>query len=184
MENSAKSAAGEKDLVCGMTVDPSTAKYRTEHDGQAYYFCCASCLEKFKSDPSRYLEASRASLPQARAGKQVINIAPAPAFKVGQTKPAFVPLAPLSTMPSRLREKAPTSVPCVPRFARPNQVPARSVGWRLSRRCRWFRPAWNIPAPCILKLSGPGLAIVPSAAWRWNREPSLDKMKRIQNYAR
>ncbi|MDF2971797.1 MAG: heavy metal translocating P-type ATPase, partial [Microvirga sp.] len=36
-----------KDLVCGMWVDPHTAKHRAEHNGQPYYFCSAGCREKF-----------------------------------------------------------------------------------------------------------------------------------------
>ena len=27
-----------KDPVCGMTIDPATAKYRAEHGGKTYYF--------------------------------------------------------------------------------------------------------------------------------------------------
>lgn len=38
-----------------MTVDPATAKYRTEHGGQTYYFCSEGCLRKFTADPQRYL---------------------------------------------------------------------------------------------------------------------------------
>jgi P-type Cu+ transporter len=44
------------DPVCGMTVDPQTAKQRAEHDGHMYYFCSARCQEKFVIDPSAYLE--------------------------------------------------------------------------------------------------------------------------------
>ncbi len=43
------------DPVCGMTVDPATAKHRFEHDGQAYYFCGAGCRFKFAADPGKYL---------------------------------------------------------------------------------------------------------------------------------
>ncbi len=43
------------DPVCGMSVDPSTAKHRSENDGETYYFCSAGCLEKFEGDPQRYL---------------------------------------------------------------------------------------------------------------------------------
>src|SRR6185437_17092174 len=45
-----------RDPVCGMTVNPSTAKFTYSHRGQNYYFCCAHCLEKFKTDPEKYLE--------------------------------------------------------------------------------------------------------------------------------
>src|SRR6516165_5656533 len=44
-----------KDPVCGMTVDPATAKHSVEHDGQRQYFCCAGCASKFTADPARYL---------------------------------------------------------------------------------------------------------------------------------
>src|ERR1700722_1086086 len=46
----------EKDPVCGMTVDPATAKARAEHAGQTYYFCCAGCAQKFQSNPDEYLK--------------------------------------------------------------------------------------------------------------------------------
>ena len=49
MEHSAKSATTVKDPVCGMNVEPSTAKYKLDHAGKTYYFCCASCLEKFRA---------------------------------------------------------------------------------------------------------------------------------------
>ncbi|HJW04917.1 MAG TPA: heavy metal translocating P-type ATPase [Rhodanobacter sp.] len=44
-----------KDPVCGMTVDPQTAKYHADHGGQTYHFCSARCREKFVADPSAYL---------------------------------------------------------------------------------------------------------------------------------
>jgi Cu+-exporting ATPase len=51
-------AAPVKDPVCGMKVNPATAKYAWNYENKAYYFCAASCLEKFKSDPKRYLQRS------------------------------------------------------------------------------------------------------------------------------
>ena len=44
-----------KDPVCGMTVDPHTAKHRAEDAGQTYYFCATGCRDKFIADPTRYL---------------------------------------------------------------------------------------------------------------------------------
>jgi Cu+-exporting ATPase len=44
-----------KDPVCGMTVDPHTAKYRAEHEGHTYYFCAERCRTKFVADPAAYL---------------------------------------------------------------------------------------------------------------------------------
>ena len=54
--NPAKSAlTSTRDPVCGMTVDPATAKFTYSHRGQPYYFCCAHCVEKFTTDPDKYL---------------------------------------------------------------------------------------------------------------------------------
>ncbi|KAB2941569.1 MAG: heavy metal translocating P-type ATPase [Hyphomicrobium sp.] len=44
-----------KDPVCGMDVDPHTAKFRAEHAGRSYYFCAAGCRTKFLADPQKYL---------------------------------------------------------------------------------------------------------------------------------
>src|SRR5262249_28315968 len=43
------------DPVCGMQVDPAKARGWYIHEGQTYYFCCPSCLMKFRDDPQRYI---------------------------------------------------------------------------------------------------------------------------------
>ena len=48
-------AEGEKDPVCGMIVDPHTAKHRHMYEGHPYYFCSAKCRERFTADPTKYL---------------------------------------------------------------------------------------------------------------------------------
>ncbi|WP_283206032.1 heavy metal translocating P-type ATPase, partial [Methylobacterium isbiliense] len=50
-----------KDPVCGMTVDPHTAKHRAQHNGRPYYFCSAGCQAKFTADPARYLDPASAT---------------------------------------------------------------------------------------------------------------------------
>ena len=47
-----------KDPVCGMTVDPERAAGSFEYEGQTYFFCSASCLEKFRADPEHFLHTS------------------------------------------------------------------------------------------------------------------------------
>jgi P-type Cu+ transporter len=44
------------DPVCGMTVDPRTAR-SAEVGGKTYFFCSEGCRTKFVADPKRYLEA-------------------------------------------------------------------------------------------------------------------------------
>jgi Cu+-exporting ATPase len=68
----------ERDPVCGMSVNPATAKHVYEHAGKKYYFCNPRCEEKFKADPSHYLSQP----PQ-----------PATAGLVGLSMPAAKPQA-------------------------------------------------------------------------------------------
>ena len=46
----------ERDPVCGMSVDPATARHMNEHDGKTYYFCAPTCRRAFESDPQKYLD--------------------------------------------------------------------------------------------------------------------------------
>jgi Cu+-exporting ATPase len=81
MNDLAKSASAMKDPVCGMTVDPATAKYKFEHGGKTYYFCCGHCLQKFSAQPGGYLSPQAPSRPAPASSMQMINIAPAAATK-------------------------------------------------------------------------------------------------------
>ncbi len=63
----APSAVDQKDPVCGMDVNPATAKHKFEFAGKTYCFCCAGCLEKFRSDPKKYLKASLTTIAPASA---------------------------------------------------------------------------------------------------------------------
>jgi len=51
----APAEGGVLDPVCGMTVDPHTAKYRADYKGRPYYFCADSCRTKFVANPEKYL---------------------------------------------------------------------------------------------------------------------------------
>ena len=44
------------DPVCGMLVDPHSAKGTYEHNEQTYYFCSAYCMMRFGSDPQGFLQ--------------------------------------------------------------------------------------------------------------------------------
>jgi P-type Cu+ transporter len=53
------SASTVKDPVCGMRVDPATAKGGSfVHDGHTYYFCNPRCRDKFRAAPDSYLTSS------------------------------------------------------------------------------------------------------------------------------
>jgi Cu+-exporting ATPase len=47
----------ERDPVCGMTVDPKTAKHTHIHSGEEYNFCASRCREKFMEAPEDFIEA-------------------------------------------------------------------------------------------------------------------------------
>ena len=44
----------ERDVVCGMQVDPSKAAGTSEYNGVTYYFCAKACKTKFDADPGKY----------------------------------------------------------------------------------------------------------------------------------
>lgn len=45
-----------KDLVCGMMIDPTTAKGgSTQYKGETFYFCNPKCKTKFEAEPAKYL---------------------------------------------------------------------------------------------------------------------------------
>ena len=46
----------EKDVVCGMDVDPKTAKHTAQHEGKTYYFCGPGCRKAFQDDPGHFLD--------------------------------------------------------------------------------------------------------------------------------
>jgi len=68
-----------KDPVCGMTVDPRKAADSFDYNGQTYYFCSTSCLEKFRAEPERFLNA--------RVTQKEIQRTPPKASKVEYTCP-------------------------------------------------------------------------------------------------
>jgi Cu+-exporting ATPase len=55
-----------RDPVCGMAVDPATARFQADHGGATHYFCSAGCRSKFLASPAAYT-------------RQVVAPKPAPA---------------------------------------------------------------------------------------------------------
>ncbi len=145
----------ERDPVCGMNVNPATAKHIHEHGGKKYYFCCAGCVEKFKANPQRYL--NKPAAPGLVTLGMRRRLAPKPATKSGSRKPgapAYVcPMCP-EVRETQAREPAlPAAWPSSPNAARLPRAP-------------------NTPAPCIPKSCAPRPVRAPSAAWPSSRAPS------------
>ena len=45
----------ERDVVCGMMVDPAKAAGTSDYNGKTYYFCGKGCKAKFDAEPEKYL---------------------------------------------------------------------------------------------------------------------------------
>jgi len=72
MANSAERGAKVRDPVCGMDVDPATARGGSvEHQGKQYFFCSPGCAQRFRAEPEKYLN------PEYRPGGMgMVHIAP------------------------------------------------------------------------------------------------------------
>jgi Cu+-exporting ATPase len=46
----------ERDVVCGMQVDPAKAAGTSEHDGKTYYFCSKTCKTTFDANPAQFVK--------------------------------------------------------------------------------------------------------------------------------
>jgi YHS domain-containing protein len=46
----------ERDVVCGMSVDPAKAAATSEYNGKTYYFCAKVCKTKFDANPAQYVK--------------------------------------------------------------------------------------------------------------------------------
>ncbi|HRB81813.1 MAG TPA: HAD-IC family P-type ATPase [Nitrospira sp.] len=63
-----------KDPVCGMMIDPKTAKGGSSvHQGETYYFCNPKCKAKFEAEPEKFLGAPR---PASAEDKEKIYTCP------------------------------------------------------------------------------------------------------------
>src|SRR6266436_2063394 len=81
----------ELDPVCGMTVNPSSAKAHAEHAGKTYYFCSKHCVAKFRQDPAKYVNQ-----PAASAGSSLVTI--------GTSKSAGAASAPATALAAKQKD--------------------------------------------------------------------------------
>ncbi|MGH9644400.1 MAG: heavy metal-binding domain-containing protein, partial [Terriglobales bacterium] len=104
--NAGKSSAAV-DPVCGMKVERAMARFKTDHNGQEYFFCCAGCLTKFLANPSGVLAAppkpmgtGLVSLGGSAAGAGLLSIGmPSAAKPAAASKAASTPA--IATQDSR-----------------------------------------------------------------------------------
>jgi Cu+-exporting ATPase len=105
------------DPVCGMRIDPSTARggYH-DHRGTRYYFCNPSCRTRFAADPEKYLSAGAAGAHEMHAahGHGIGSSKPgAESREAGSRKPEAGSLKPtyFCPMDPEVRQEHPGSCP-------------------------------------------------------------------------
>ena len=91
----APAKGGVIDPVCGMTVDPHTAKHRAEYRGRPYYFCSAGCKTKFTADPQKYLSKEKEVEPVAEGTMYTCPMHP----QIRQVGPGACPICGMALEP-------------------------------------------------------------------------------------
>lgn len=86
-----------KDPVCGMSVDPHTAKHRASFEGRPYYFCSAGCRTKFLADPQNYLSKEKSEKPAPVAPGTIYTCPMHP--EVRQVGPGACPICGMALEP-------------------------------------------------------------------------------------
>jgi Cu+-exporting ATPase len=87
-----------RDSVCGMSVDPATAKEKVEYEGTTHYFCSAACRAKFDRDPARYT-APLAQVRHAAQPRQSLVMAAVPGGEMERHQGAIDPVCGMSVDP-------------------------------------------------------------------------------------
>jgi Cu+-exporting ATPase len=167
------------DPVCGMSVNPATAKGGSlEHGGHTFYFCNPRCRERFAADPAKYLAAAAPMTAESEA--------PAPARSHGAppAPPAHAHSARLSAnaapsgtayvcpMDPEVREDAPGPCPKCGMALEPEQP-------RTLTRTEWVCPMHpeivrDAPGSCPIC----GMALEPRTATVEEDNPELRDMSR------
>jgi len=169
----------ERDPVCGMNVNPATAKHVYGHSGKNYYFCCAPCAEKFKADPPKYLTGNP---PGRSSGLVMLGTAkPAPPgdHRLHALEPQHSPQTPAAgavyvcPMCSEVRENSPGACPSCGMGLEP-EVPAAST--RTEYTCP-MHPKIVRPAPGSCPICGMALESRTVAASA-EENPELRDMSR------
>jgi Cu+-exporting ATPase len=138
----------ERDPVCGMNVNPATARHIHEFAGKKYYFCAKACLDKFKANPQAYLEKPASSglmmlgMPSAvkppqgvppLSSSRVLSSRAEPSFRDGEMKAqsrdlgsSLAPPAYVCPMCPEVRETKPGACPSCGMALEPD-VPSAST---------------------------------------------------------
>jgi len=164
-----------KDPVCGMTVDPATARGGSlEHAGRPYYFCNPRCAERFRAEPAKYLS------PDYKPGGMpsmvtIGGIKPAPAAQPAASPATSGPKAVPSRghyicpMDPEVNESKPGACPICGMALEPRTVtPESERDPELASMTRrfWIGLALTVPLLAI-SMGGMFLQFIPASAAVW-----------------
>ena len=123
------------DPVCGMTIEEADAVGTHQHGGVTYYFCNPSCLDRFKADPTPFLEStSTAIAPPSERATFLCPMDP----EVHSSKPGACPKCGMALEPDLSNPAALTKVeytcPMHPEIVRDAPGPCPICGMALEPR--------------------------------------------------
>ena len=156
-----------RDPVCGMTVDPGTAKHRRAHAGHTYYFCCQHCAEKFEAAPGKFLQA-----PARSSGLVTLGTKPSASASVEHHPGAPAKTDYVCPMCPEVRETKPGACPRCGMALEP-EVPASAM--RVEYTCPMHPEIVRPPGSCPIC----GMALEPRTVTAEAEEnPELRDMTR------
>ena len=90
----AKSPAKVKDPVCGMEVDPATARYKTQHNEGEYFFCSAGCQATFQVNPDQILSSPIKPMTTTAMPSGLVSLGGPKAAAANDTRSYVCPMCP------------------------------------------------------------------------------------------
>ncbi|MBV9287290.1 MAG: heavy metal translocating P-type ATPase [Hyphomicrobiales bacterium] len=146
----AVSSSTTVDPVCGMSVDPATAKASATYEGGTFYFCCAGCCDKFLADPTRYVAAGAERAVNETIGR---GVHPRLRDSAGQTAPGTIYTCP---MHPQVRQPGPGACPICGMALEPEVATAETgPSYELLDMTRRFRIGLALAVPVfVLDMAG------------------------------
>jgi Cu+-exporting ATPase len=145
----APAGAGAIDPVCGMTVDPRATPHRHSYRDRLYYFCSASCSDKFAADPAKYLGPAAAAAPSNTIPADTIYTCPMHP-EIRQAGPGHCPICGMALEPVLATAETgpnPELADMTRRFrvglALAIPVVGLDMGGHLTHLHMWLSPTWS-----------------------------------------